>query len=266
MLYATIAAALVLLAQPETQPDTQPLAGPTVPESRLRSLVQQGMTTGFHRIEGRPESAAARLLDLEQESTERIRAIELDRETKVVFMLVDKLDDLRAMTDANAEGDTETARQIMRDWWLTFDSQGEALPMIDEIGQSLTPESFEEVKRLSEEYFQAWIKDAALENETPEQTRKRLAFQLFQEEIYRAYEASLRQTQQALQAIYNAIEPTPEQREQIRSVIIEHIKRTRLSATPNDRRKVMRQIYDLLDESRKAKLFDYAMQIVIPEA
>ena len=138
--------------------------------------------------------------------------------------------------------------------------------MIDEIGQSLTPESFEEVKRLSEEYFQAWIKDAALGNETPEQTRTRLAFQLFQEEIYRAYEASLRQTQQALQAIYNAVEPTPEQREQIRSVIIEHIKRTRLSATPNDRRKVMRQIYDLLDESRKAKLFDYAMQIVIPEA
>ncbi len=260
MLCHIVVAAFILTSQPETPP----LSGPDVPESRLRSLVQQGMTRGFVRIEGRPEIAAAGLLELDEETLQSVRQAEQAREAAIVFMLVDHLDELRAMTDANIAGDTDTAQRLMREWWTGFDEGGNALPLLDELRNVLLPEQLSEVARYSEEYLAAWVAEEKLQGETSEQTRQRLALQMFREEIARAYEASLRQTQQALQGIYDAVDPTPEQRQDIRTVVIEHVKRTRLNAEPSDRRLAMRRIYDLLDEERKGRLFDYAMRIVVP--
>lgn len=254
-------AALLLAAQPESQP----LSGPNIPESRLKSLVQTGMTRGFVRIEGRPEIAATSLLDLDDETKQSIRTVEQDRDSSIVFFLVDHLDELRTMTDANASGNTEQARGIMHDWWSEFDENRSTLPLLDTLATVLTPGELEDVTRYAQEYMAAWIDSAARNGETPEDTSNRLMLQLFQEEIARAYEASLRQTQQALQGIYDAVEPTPEQREGIRTIVIEHVKRTRLNAEPADRRLAMRKIYDLLDADRQARLFDYAMRIVVPD-
>ena len=63
----------------------------------------------------------------------------------------------------------------------------------------------------------------------------------------------------------STVEPTEEQREAIRSVVIEHIKATRLEASPQQRRDAMHEIYRLLDDDRKQKLYDYLLRIVVPD-
>jgi hypothetical protein len=60
-----------------------------------------------------------------------------------------------------------------------------------------------------------------------------------------------------MQAMYDAIEPTAEQREWIRNRVIQHIKDTRLSPTLEQREALMLEIYDMLDEERQTKLFLY---------
>jgi hypothetical protein len=92
----------------------------------------------------------------------------------------------------------------------------------------------------------------------------RLVTQVFQEEVRDAYEISLRRYRDALEAIYAAVDPTPEQREAIRSIVIEHVKHTRLEATPTRRRAAMREVYDMLDDERKARLLDYLLERVVP--
>ena len=55
------------------------------------------------------------------------------------------------------------------------------------------------------------------------------------------------------------------QRQAIRIIIIEHIKRTRLNATPGQRRSTNLEIYRMLDDERKEKLFEYMTRFVIPD-
>jgi hypothetical protein len=130
--------------------------------------------------------------------------------------------------------------------------------------------------RLLDEYWSAWIdwesRGEMDEAETPrerplrrERTSRRLAFQLFQEEVRAAYELTLRRYRDVLEGIYQAVEPTGEQRRAIRDVVIEHIKATRLKATPHDRRAAMHEVYDLLDDERRAKLFDYILRVAVPD-
>ena len=260
MLTALIIAAS-LAGQPE---DTPLLSGPEVSESKMQSLVHRGMTGGFVRIEGRPEFAAARVLDLDAEALDRVRDIEADRGVGLVVMLIDRIDDLRAMTDATTAGDAEGTRAILRSMWEDHDAESGVLPSLEALGDALSAEQLAETKRLAEEYMHAWAADQRAEGETVEQAVQRLSFQLFQEEVRYAYDASLNSTRQALEGIYDAVDPTPAQREEIRSIVIDHIKRTRLKAAPEQRRETMRRIYDMLDEERRGKLFDYTMRIVVP--
>jgi len=263
---APLILALALAGQPDIQPEDPPLlGGPEISQAQLRSLVQQGMTQGFVRIEGRPELAAARLLDLDTDTLEQIRKIEEDRGIGVVMMLIDRIDDLRKMTDATTAGDTAKAQQILRSLWEDYDQDTTLLPVLKRMEEVLTKEQFAETTRLAEEYTHAWTQSEKQKDESQEQTQQRLAFTLFQQEIQEAYQASLRTTQQALQGIYDAVDPTPKQHEQIRTIVIEHVKRTRLNPESHERRETMREIYDMLDEKRRGMLFDYAMRIVVPD-
>ncbi|RNC80726.1 MAG: hypothetical protein ED559_02655 [Phycisphaera sp.] len=263
-------ASLLVLAQPvgqETrQPDDTPLlTGPAVDKAKTRSLVQGSMRGGFARVEGRPEFAAARLLDLDEETLDRIRELEEERGLSIVILLIDRIDDLRDMTDAQLAGDNARALEILSDLWNLHD-EGELLqPAIDELEAVLTEQQLDEADRISSEYMHAWASGEKRQNEDLEQTKQRLAFSVFQQEVRDAYDASLLTTRQAMQGIYDAVDPTPEQRETLRTIVIDHIKTTRLKATPAQRRAAMRRMYDALDEERQGKLFDYIMRAVVPD-
>ena len=267
---AHLVASLLVIAQPvdkETgQPDDTPLlSGPAVDQSKTRSLVQGSMRGGFARVEGRPEFAAARLLDLDGATLDQIRELEEARGVSIVILLIGQIDDLRAMTDAQLAGDDAVALEILGDLWNRHD-EGELLqPALDELETVLTEQQLAETKRISAEYMHAWASQEKRQNEDLEQTKERLAFSVFQQEVRDAYDASLQTTRQAMQGIYDAVDPTPEQREVLRTIVIDHIKATRLKATPAQRRAAMRRMYDALDEERRGMLFDYIMRAVVPD-
>jgi hypothetical protein len=59
-----------------------------------------------------------------------------------------------------------------------------------------------------------------------------------------------------MRRMYEIVEPTKEQREAIRAIVIEYIRETRLNPTPEQRREAARRIYQILDEEDRVKLFE----------
>lgn len=254
-------------SQPDqSQPDEPlPLAGPAVSDTHSRTLIEHAMTGRLEPIEGRPELAAALLLDLDSDTRESVRALGEARDVAIVSFIINHLDDLRAMTDAQTEGRNEDARRILRSWWQSHDEGHTLLPLRPALAEILSDDQLEEVTRITAEYVDAWVTARKRQNETPDQAAERLSFEIFQREVRRAYDASLRSTRQAMEGIYEAVDPTNEQRESIREIVIEHLKATRLKATPVERRATMRRIYDSLDDDRQALLFDYMTRAAVPD-
>ncbi len=250
----------------QSQPDEPlPLAGPAVSDTHSRTLVEHAMTGRLEPIEGRPELAAALLLDLDSDTRESVRALGEARDVAIVSFIINHLDDLRAMTDAQTEGRNEDAQRILRSWWQSHDEGHTRLPLRPALAEILSDDQLEEVTRITAEYVDAWVTARKRQNETPDQAAERMSFEIFQREVRRAYDASLRTTRQAMEGIYEAVDPTDEQRETIREIVIEHLKATRLKATPVERRATMRRIYDALDDDRQALLFDYMTRAAVPD-
>ena len=263
MLTALIVVGCVVAGQSETDA----LRGPDVPEHK--TIVSYGMNDDFRRVEGRPEAVALQLLDLDAETRERANAVVAQRATDVATMLVDQIDTIREMTDEQLAGNDERARELLGSMYSMFQPDHARDPLIGPLAEVLDDGQLRELKRMLDEYWSAWINaEAARVVEDPRPValwQSRLGFQLFQEEVRQGYEVSLSRYRRAMDAVYEAVQPTDEQRAAIRAVIIEHIKTTRLNATPEQRREAMMAIYRLLDEPRREKLFAYMARVVIPD-
>ena len=272
-LLTLIAVSLVLSSACFAQPtDTDTLRGPEVPDTRTRTLVRKTMTGRLERLQVRPEVAALQQLDLDTETAEAAREIVDGRTFGVTMMLVDELDRIKEMTDKRLAGDGDGARVIFDEMWRAHDPDETRSPLVVPLKTVLDDDQMETLTTLVDEYWDAWI-DWELRNnekrranpEVRQRVERRLALGLFQREVQEGYEASLRRYQQAIDSVAEAVEPTPEQRERIRMIIIEHIKATRLQATPVERRATNLKIYRMLDEDRKEKLFEYMTRFVIPD-
>jgi len=274
-LLATLVPAVFLGSAIASDPPERPadlLRGPDVPEQAQRTLVHEGMRSGFQRVEGRPEAAAVRLLDLPAERFAPIQAAFRDYDMEIAMMLVDRIDDVRVISDAVVAGDREEAQRLMLALWQHHDPKQQRSPLLNRLAPLMAPDELAEVTRLVDEYWAAWIRseapaaemDEAGRAEVAARTERRLAFLLFQEEVRQGYELTLRRYRDAMDSIYAAVEPTEEQRAALRTIILAHIKSTRLEATQAQRRGAYHEMYSVLDETRRQKLFDYLLRQVIP--
>ncbi len=262
-----IVCAVSALGQPA---DDNPLRGPDVPDSRTQTLVRKTMTGRLEPLRVRPEVAALQELGLDQATAEAARAVADERTFSITMMLVDELDLIKEMTDKRTAGDNEAAQALFGEMWDNFEPGAPRAPLIEPLKAVLDDEQIATLEGLVDEYWEALIDWELRNNEKRQQNpqvrkrvERRIALRLFQREVQEGYEASLRRYQQAIDAIAEAVQPTPEQRESIRTMIIEHIKATRLNATPAQRRTVQMRIYRMLDDDRKEKLFGYLTEIVI---
>jgi len=263
------AIALLLAISPlaHAQPaDT--LRGPRVERDQLDTIVITDMSGNFTPVEGRPELVAfARVCD-DPDDLARAREMGTARVFDLAELLVDEIDTVRTITDAIAEGNTTYAQTLLAQLRLRHDPDMLRDPLRAELEPMLEAHQRDRFDRILDEYWDAWIAANTPESEQDMQGRprtqvvhqrieNRLNNQLFQQDIARAYEYSLRRYQGAMTAIYDAIEPTPEQRAWIRNRVIQHIKDTRLNPTLEQREALMLEIYDMLDEDRQTKLFLY---------
>jgi hypothetical protein len=217
----------------------------------------------------RPEVAAVDLLDVPGDIKARAHDLELQRTRELAFRLIDELDLVRAITDDISTGDNTAARAKTQQLRARIDRNLDATPLLDDMIELVGDAHAPELIRLVEEYHEALIDRRIPEDQrnNPDRrarVRASISEEAFQRDIRRAYDLSLAHYRRVLDAVYAAVEPTPEQRERIRSIVIDHIKTTRLEATPEQRRGAMRRIYDTLDDERKGKLFDYTLLIAVP--
>ena len=244
------------------------LRGPQVERDQLDTIVITDMSGNFIPVEERPELVAfARVCD-DPEDLARAREMGTSRVFDLAELLVDEIDTVRTITDAIAEGNTTSAQTLLAQLRLRHDPDMLRDPLRAELEPMLEATQRERFDRILDEYWDAWIAANTPESEQDMQGRprtqavhqrieNRLNNELFQRDIANAYEYSLRRYRDAMQAMYDAIQPTPEQRAWIRNRVIQHIKDTRLNPTLEQREALMLEIYDMLDEDRQTKLFLY---------
>lgn len=264
--------ALACSAGPVLAQDAPPnlLAGPKV--DAPATIVRYGMDGRLQRVDGRPEVAAAQVLvaarGLPPEVGERVRAINAARGEAIRTLLVDELDTVREVTDLITAGDEAAAREAMRAMWERFEPGRPHAPLMDALAQAVGPEHAPRLAEMNEAYWQALVQERAGgmgDAAAADAVRDRLAFELFQYELRAAYDLTLRRYRDLLESVNEGVQPTDEQRAAIREVVLEHIKRTRLAATPQQRRDTMVEIYRVLDESRREKLYAVLLRQVVPD-
>jgi hypothetical protein len=180
-------------------------------------------------------------------------------------MLIDRIDVIRDVTDAMSAEDAERARALMRELHGELDPERSRTPLLEPIADSLPAAQRSELRRLVEEYWSAWL-DWELRNRNADdelqrrQLTNRVTFQLFQQEARQAYERTLRPFRNRLQSIYDAVDPTPDQRAELREIVITYIREAGLDGTQEQREEVARKLYFALDEERRIKLVAHSLR------
>lgn len=267
------------LGTPAKAQETRPpdlLRGPTVPETITRpSLVDRAFTGQMSVLQGRPEVAAVDLLDIPPPLKARAAALERDHTRALALRLVDEIDLVREITDLNASRKYREARERARELQRRIDPDLDPVPLMPAIVDLAGEQHRPEIERIVAEYHEALIDRRLNAANNPERAgdparreriRRDLVEQAFLRDLRSAYDLSLRHYREVLDAVTAAVEPTDQQQQAIRTLVLDHIRATRLEATPDQRRATMRAIYDLLDPDRKARLFDYVVRTALPDA
>jgi len=245
------------------------LKGPEVKE--IGSIVRHTMSGRFEQIEGRPEMAAFGAVTDDSALMNRAIEIELERTVAMSMLLIDQIDLMKESTDAVTVGDNKKANEIQGRLHGMFDPEKRFDPLTPGLVGLLDEEQQAEYERVLGEYWEAWIDGSLGERMDREKagvrkrTQARLTTRLFNRELREAYDISLKQYRDAMEAIYVAVEPSDEQREAMREILIAYIKETRLDPSSEQRRAAMVRMYEVLDQERQQKLFGYLLRIVVPD-
>jgi len=264
---AALAAMLTLAAAATAQPDV--LKGPTVPVETIHTLGDTSMNGHFTPVEGRPELAAFALLTHDPDLLNAGRDLGNKRIFDLTIYLVDEIDTVKAITDAMTSGNETHAQFLLANLRTKHDPDLARDPLSDDLRALLPKDQRAEFDRIIDDYWTRWthatLADSGNEinNANLKRTENLLNNQLFQADIGAAYDGSLKRYKVFLDAIYTAITPTDDQHTQIREMVIEHIKATRLKATAEQREALMRNIYRMLDTDRQEKLFLFMTNIAI---
>lgn len=259
---------LSLLTLPALAQPADTLRGPAVPSDAVETIGTTDMNGRFTPVEGRPELAAFIIVCDDPEDLARARELGSAHTFELAEMLIDEIDTVREITDAIASGNGVYAQTLLAGIRKAHDPDLVRDPLSPKLQEMLTPDQRTRFKAIIDDYWHRWVRAETpidqqnMQGEPNNQAvyqriENKLSNQLFQQDIANAYEYSLRRYRDALQAMYDAIEPTPKQRAWIRDRVITHIKQTRLRATAEQREAVMLEIYTMLDDERKAKLFGY---------
>jgi hypothetical protein len=251
---------LGVIAGAAVRDDPPALGGPKVPEHDAQTLVRTDMQGKFVKVAARPEQAGLDLLGLDPERRERARGVVEAWTEGVRLHLVDNLDLVRAYFDANRAGDKNAARKVGEQLFDRFEPAKQRDPLLAKLGEVLTSEQSVRLKGYVDEYWEAWIASEVASNPKADRAKvqRRLSMQLFQAEALAAYEVVVRPVQKKIEAVVEAVEPTPEQREAIVAAAVEYIRENRLRADEAARKKLVRAVYDALDEERRVKLVERA--------
>lgn len=273
----TTTLSIAILTLPAFAQPADTLRGPSVPRETLESIGSTDMSGNFIPAEGRPELAAFMVVCRDPEDLAAARELGSQRVFDLAELLVDEIEAVKTITDAIAQGNGAYAQTLLAQLRLRHDPDTLRDPLREDLDAMLNDEERVRFDRILNDYWLRWVSANTPEDEQDMQGQprsnalyqrieNRLNNQLYQQDIQYAYEHSLRRYRDAMQAMFDAIEPTPEQRTWIRDRVIRHIKDTRLRATLEQREALMLEVYHKLDEDRRAKLFAFMTRAALSQA
>jgi hypothetical protein len=183
----------------------------------------------------------------------------------------------QSLAETLGEADAQKLRSMVDAYWaaLLAERMGERLQrrLGGQVGDQMADQMEEQADSPMDDRMAAGMPGARLDpglvmgSDDPviAATRDRIAFQMFQREVRYAYDQSLARYRELLESIDTSIEPTDAQRAAIRQIVLDHIKATRLEATPAQRREAMVAIYRELDDARRERLYALLLRQVVPD-
>ncbi len=193
------------------------LRGPTVPDNVMQTLVNIDMGGNFLPLQGRPEEAALELVFIDPEHQVGAHEVAEARRIATGMLLVDNIDVVKEASDAIRAGEKAKAQAVYRQLHDQFNPNHVRDPLLEAWKDVLSQQEVQQIQQIVDEYWDACIEWELRNARDPsatarKNTQRRLSFQLFQREIGEAYNWSLRPIQQRIESIYQATEPTEEQR------------------------------------------------------
>ncbi len=261
IIFTSLIACNISFANAQDQDQKLTLKGPTVSTQTQNSIGSTDMSGRFTPVESRPELAAFMLVTNDQNNLAAARDLDYKRTLALTIFLVDEIDTVRAITDAIAQGNSTQAQILLATLRKRFEPTLPRDPFIKQLDTMLDATQRTEFHRILDEYWHNWIQAQRPETTIKPNSRaakkieNTLNHKLFEQDIQLAYDISLKRYRDTIDAIATATQPTADQQAQIRTLIIDHIKATRLKATIGQREELMLEIYTLFDEPRKRKLF-----------
>ncbi len=263
-----------------TNPDDQALAGPKIDKpSGDKTLVERSFDGALVRLETRPEQAAIPLLTLTPEQKEPITKLFEGRAKKLSTVLFDNLDTFLAVQASRQAGggrpsndpkEREDVAAKMRDLRRAGADLIEP-PLADQVAKLLPEDQVPEFRRLVSEYTTALEQQAQKDfganpqgsfsrpgNPTPDGKRpgpnadQRTQMNLFIRELARTLGAVVQERKEQAEALYKAVDATPEQQAQIQKLIRDSNEKNKgKRPTPEQRAETFKKIMDLLTPEQR---------------
>lgn len=244
--------------------ERDPLAGPKVDDPAARTLVRYDMQNRLQRVDVRPEEAALRLLELDENTRERARGVVLDRADALRVHLAANIELVKEFAEPAIAKDNAKTAEMAKQLFERFDPQRQLEPMAGPLASVLSAEEHARLMTLVREYWEAWI--ASEQKSQPKLTREqivdRLAARAFASEVQRLYDSALRPAKQKMDAIANAVEASDEQRGALRLAFIAYIREGKLRPTEEHRAALARAIYGALTEEQRVKLVQQSLTAI----
>lgn len=266
-------------------PDSDsPLAGPKVDKAPAgKTLVERNFDGSLVRLEERPERAAIDLLALTPEQRKTALALFDERGAAVQKLLYDHFDTFLAVQAARQGGafrpggDAKEREQLAPRMKEIHDAAAEAglvrPPLVEQVAKVLPEDQGPEFRRLVSEYMTALEAQNQREagpmqgaftrpgSPTPDGPRRgygpgpeRTEMNLLLREVARTLGGIVQERKERLEALFKAVDATPEQRTAIEKIIREGAEKNRgRPPTPEQRAENFRKIMDLLTPEQREK-------------
>lgn len=201
------------------------LGGPAVAAAAGDTLVERDFAGRVRRLDVPPEEAAAAMLDLDEPTRGRVRAVLAERGRFLEALVADNVDLLVQLNTAAGTGDRLDQFVLGMRLLEQLGPLRESGTLASQIGPLLPPDQAARFDRLVREYWRHLVAEGVApgEGERADPLGVVLGenFRIFGEEIGRAFQRAIQSGDLIVRVVLAGIDLTPEQRERIDRIVFD---------------------------------------------
>lgn len=269
-LLAPLAISVITLGHapdPPSDASEPPLAGPEVEaEAADPSLVERNAQGRIERLKIWPEQAAIDLLELSEETAQRVRDVINERAAAMDRVVQDQMQRVQQLGQAAEAQEWARALSELRKLYEDFRAELGRDSLQERIESVLPPEKVEEYRSIVEEYWKRVISEEMGEEvegllKTVQATiiQKAMSIELFGEEIGRSYERVASDGGEEIEYVMSQLQLRDEQKPEIRAILRDLFTSAEGEPTEDQWKNALREIHARLDCEQRAILFEMVL-------